>query len=388
MSLFNFAGIRFGSAKIPGFGESQSLLGNKFGYDILRYPIDIGSTDKGHYMVIHINEQRRTQFKNTPGPIGDLPTIYENRIQNNTPTLGSAVVSSGGGVKSLVDTIFGSGTTQGILNKIPNSILPSTTAFDLSYGFARTIQRTSDTIALYMPDTLAFTNQQSYSDVSIGGVIAALATGAASATDAIKNSNTGTEAAANVFQNLSPFVGAALGSQIGGDLFRVGFAAVTGLIQNPMIELIYTSPAFRTFRFEFMLYPRSETEAEEVQKIIDRLKFHQAPEIQKDTNGFFLIPPSEFDIKFYYNGVENPNIPKISTCVLESIDMDYAPNGFSAYESVGEPVPKLGRTGMPVAIRLGLNFKETEYLTKDNFASRARGNFATDLLNTFVKKVT
>jgi hypothetical protein len=29
--------------------------------------------------------------------------------------------------------------------------------------------------------------------------------------------------------------------------------------------------------------------------------------------------------------------------------------------------PKLGRTGMPVAIRLSLNFKETEIMTKDNF---------------------
>ena len=29
--------------------------------------------------------------------------------------------------------------------------------------------------------------------------------------------------------------------------------------------------------------------------------------------------------------------------------------------------PELGRTGMPVAIRLSLNFKETEIMTKDNF---------------------
>jgi hypothetical protein len=67
-----------------------------------------------------------------------------------------------------------------------------------------------------------------------------------------------------------------------------------------------------------------------------------------------------------YNGKENPNIPRISTCVLQSIDVDYAPNGFSAYEVPGEQALP-GRTGMPVAIRLSLNFKETEILTKANY---------------------
>jgi hypothetical protein len=118
-----------------------------------------------------------------------------------------------------------------------------------------------------------------------------------------------------------------------------------------------------------------------VQKILNRLQFHQAPEINTDSNGFFLVPPSEFDIQFYYNGKENPNIPKISTCVLETIDVDYAPNGFSAYEVMGENVPGVGRTGMPVAIRLSLQFKETEYLLKDHFGGKRSTNFTSFLGN-------
>jgi hypothetical protein len=54
---------------------------------------------------------------------------------------------------------------------------------------------------------------------------------------------------------------------------------------------------------------------------------------------------------------------------LETIDIDYAPNGFSAYEVPGQTQPSLGETGMPVGIRLSLQFKETEILTKDNFSS-------------------
>lgn len=131
-----------------------------------------------------------------------------------------------------------------------------------------------------------------------------------------------------------------------------------------MLEVIYSSPELRSFRFDFMLYPRSEEEAVEVMNIISRFRFHQAPEYMQNSGGFFLIPPSEFDIKFYYNGQENPNIPKIQTCVLETIDIDYAPNGFSAYEVPQETFPSEGRTGTPVAMRLSLAFRETEIITK------------------------
>jgi hypothetical protein len=115
-----------------------------------------------------------------------------------------------------------------------------------------------------------------------------------------------------------------------------------------------------------MFYPRSEKEALDVQKIIQRLKFHQAPEIMTGTAGYFMVPPSEFDIEFYYNGEVNPNISPISTCALTGVAVDYAPNGFRSYEVPGENTPELGKTGMPVAIRLDLTFREMEIMTKFN----------------------
>ena len=154
---------------------------------------------------------------------------------------------------------------------------------------------------------------------------------------------------------------------IAGEVGALGAFAATGVVTNPMLELLYTSPSFRSFQFDFFFYPRDEREALEVQKIIERLKFHQAPEISGSFGKGFLIPPSEFDIRFYYNGAQNPNIPQISTCVLEDININYAPNGFSAYEVPNENIPSLGRTGMPVSIQLTLQFKEVTYLTKEDF---------------------
>ena len=64
----------------------------------------------------------------------------------------------------------------------------------------------------------------------------------------------------------------------------------------------------------------------------------------------------------------------MTTSVLTNIDVNYAPNGWSAYEVPGENQPSLGRTGMPVAIQVTLQFQETTYLTKQDFNSgRSQG---------------
>jgi hypothetical protein len=71
--------------------------------------------------------------------------------------------------------------------------------------------------------------------------------------------------------------------------------------------------------------------------------------------GRYLIPPSEFDIEFQFNGQKNPNIPKIATCVLENIDINYTSSGtWTTFDD-----------GLPVEIYLQLNFKEVEMITKD-----------------------
>ena len=143
--------------------------------------------------------------------------------------------------------------------------------------------------------------------------------------------------------------------------------AATGRVENPMLEMVYKTPAFRDFQFDFLFYPRDEREALEVQKIIKKLTYHQAPELLEGAGGF-LVPPSEFDIQFYYNGAQNPNIPTVGTCILKNIQVNYAPNGFTAYEIPGENAPALGRTGMPVSIQLSLTFQEVVILTKSDLA--------------------
>lgn len=403
MAIFTLTDIKFKGT--PGNKGASQILESRYLTDTMRYPIDIGNTDQGHYMVIHINQQTRTQFG--LGTTTDLPTIFDNpenkALTEVTQGVGAAfqgligsfqeALASPDNISDTLDSetikrmisstsnAFGVPveSLEGLYNKIvggAKSITSGTAASAVSMAKRlstgkgiRTIERTTRTIALYMPDTLNFTHDQTYSRLNLGGGLFGLLGAGVEAGKSIANASGDQRNAVlnQMGRNLTPFIASQLARGF-GDAGVALFASATGTVVNPQLELIYTSPDFRQFRFDFMFYPRSEKEAIEVQSILETLKFHQAPEVLNQGDGglggFFLVPPSEFDIKFYYNGSINPNIPEISTCVLTQIDTDYAPNGFAAYEKPTKLKPSLGGTGMPVAIRLSLQFMETQIITK------------------------
>lgn len=320
---------------------NDSLIGNEssYGYNFLKYPQDIGTPTKNHYVVFFINQQDKTQFGGSgTSPVeGVRPTAVQNRIDAGTAS---------------------------------NP--------DAELNIAQATKRTSGAVCLYMPDTLAFDGNQSYSEIALGDSVAgAFASGAFSLADAARSeaakkgvSNPMSSVLGGLADQVSKAASSAATSKgISGteELRKAAMQAKIGIATNPMMELIYSKPEFRSFRFDFMFYPRNSKESEDAQKIVELFKFHFSPEILKSSNGYFLVPPSQFDIKFYYNGAENPNIEQTTTAVMTSISCDYAPNGWAAYELPGSPKPGLGATGSPVAIRLTMNFKEIEYKTKDHY---------------------
>ena len=415
MPLFGFADISFNKGSPVRKGPLASLVGSDFETSTLRYPIDLGSFDKGHYVVFYIREQKNTssQFqtgryasevgesgfsnvtKFTPVSVQSalqnpqaLATNFGNelmgKINSGLNQINQATGGSLGGITSQISKAAG-GAVGGIVGGVNNLFGQAGLSFGGSSGqttavldqsikrisnksFIKTTRLTKDAIALYMPDTLLFNYSQSYDQISPGKELVAQVAGAGRAAIEAYEQGGVSGAAGSVLksgaeaatQAVVGAAGQALGSQGSA---QVALAAL-GRVQNPMLEMIYQSPNFRTFQFDFLFYPRDEREAIEVQRILERFRFHQAPE---RLEGGFLIPPAEFDIKFYYRGEENNNIPQISTCVLTTIDMNYAPNGWSAYEVPGENNPSLGRTGMPVAIQLTLQFQEVTYLTKEDF---------------------
>jgi len=408
MSLFGLGDITFNKNNTKGFGPLSALEGTKFEQNTFRYPIDIGNYDKGHYMVFYIREQSETQFKGAQAGEYDIPVqakggnisnistqfggIVNGKIQNGLDQINSATGGSLSQIKNLASNSIG-----GVLDKVKSGIgnifgqskifkgnSESTQAIiDTSIkkiskkGLVSQLRKTNlttDAVALYMPDTLMFTHSQEYSGLTPGKELIGQAATAAGQSILGKDFDIG-QLKGIATQKGAEFISKLTGGQATAQL---GAFAATGGVVNPMLELLYSSPAFRTFQFDFAFYPRDEKEAMEVQKIIERFRFHQAPEIQTTASGLqtgLLIPPSEFDIKFYYGGSQNPNIPPIGTCVLTTIDVNYAPNGFSAYEIPGELEASRGRTGMPTAINLTLQFQETTYLTKEDFRDDREDGF-------------
>lgn len=373
MGIFNLTDVRV-SSDPSRIGVGKRLTGQgSYDSNIYRYPLDIGNTDKGHYIVFHINVQDETKWGYAY--TGDRPTIFE---RGGIPPLYKNVGTTGGIVTDGVTTLYKGFKKVGQDLDIKDSTkLQAITEEGAKIGetfiktfasgkTARSIKRTTDTVVLYMPDNgVTFTNSQAYSELSLQGTIAAVSAGGSSLKDLL-HQGVSTELFGKALGNIAPYLLSMAANKDGTT--KALFAAGTGFVQNPMLEIIYSSPAFRTFTFDFMMYPRSKKESEEMMKLIERLRFHQAPEIHRQFNGFFMVPPSEFDIKFYCNGAENPNIDRISTCVLESITVDYAPNGFTAYEVPGEFTPTVGGTGAPVAVQLSLQFKELQVLTKDDYS--------------------
>lgn len=384
MPLFGLGDIKFNKDSSLIKGPLASLAQSPFTTNTLKYPLDIGAPDKGHYMMIYIRKQKNTQVVDVPeqsATTSATTNIFKNTNVNISESIKSSV---GGQIGSTIanqvgklDNLTG-GTISGIATGVKNAftsigrntptilsgsseatqsiINRNVKSLQSNGGKLSQTTLTSDVVALYMPDTLQFDFKQNYDELSLTSGIGGLA-GVAVAEQIEAGGNT---------EKMKDAVKAALGrigQSIAGDIGRAGAFLSTGVVINPMLEVIYNSPSFRSFDYVFKFYPRTEREAVEVQKIINLLQFHQAPEIKTDGSQTLLIPPSEFDIKFYYAGKENDNIPKIGTCVLRTIQINYAPNGWAAYEVPGQNAT-IGGTGMPVAIEMVLSFQEITYLTK------------------------
>ena len=394
MSIFNILDVKYTKDDARVFDPLQNSASGRGNYsDNLRYPIDLGSADKSHYVFFTIFQQEDTAFplKFTSGLSAGQQDIQ--RIMDTGGTVVGEVAAQTVQTANRIETAVASEIKNSqigqvytsIMNKFKSSeigqtIVPvgraATDGFSqgvqstidrvesiTGQNFLRRIKKISNSIALYMPDTLAFNYNQSYTDVSMySGKFGQAAVGA-SALSQLKSGMSTEQVAKLVGSNMSPFLSGILNQKLGAPGSAIAAAAFGG-VQNPSLELLYTNPSFRDFQFDFMFYPRSEKEATEVYNIINDFKFHQAPEIKSGTAGFFLIPPSMFNIEFHYNGKVNENLPKISDCVLTGISVDYAPNGWAAYEVPGKLYAEQGATGSPVGTRMTLTFKETIIHTK------------------------
>lgn len=395
MSVFRLNEVSFNTRERFDRTDGGSMRDYKNNF--YRYPENLGSSEYNHYILFEIfvrdnisrdlggsgpasgdQEQpvsyairealAKTRGQNLSQVGSNLLSKFSSGVSNKITSSreaaeiqngGSGVINSSspkGGILSPVRNDRNS--SSGVSQESGGSLLKSavkTLTNELPRAF-NTLVRSRDTIALYMPDTLQFNYSHAYEDMKKNDLKGAAAlqfalSGANSVSS--KNFNNMTPFLAETLDKLGPTQGLAAGS--------LGYAV------NPNFEVIYSSTNLRTFQFDFLFYPKSESEALEVFRIIRAFKFHAAPEIKNLTAGRYLNAPSAFDISFHYNGITNPNLPRIATCVCTNVSVDYAPNGWSAYETGNERglSPRIGETGTPVATRMTLEFREMTMITKE-----------------------
>lgn len=237
------------------------------------------------------------------------------------------------------------------------------TAVVESIKLTRKTKRAKAFISLYMPDTINQTLVNQYDEVSMTAALgkAGLAGAAGQSLASTAGNMTGLRAglggggvaddvgglaeAAGALAEASGNFGAGIGDAL---LFSAGLA------QNPQVELLFKTIKNRDFQFDFKFIPKNPAEAQEIRKIVQAFRFFGAPELPTAGTGRYFIPPSEFDITFMLGQAPNPNLPKLSTCVLEGVDVNYGSAGqWTAFQD-----------GMPVEISMVLKFKEVEIIHK------------------------
>ena len=345
---------------LPKTNSPVSLLqqSGKYTTKNFSFPIDVeaapGMGNQGHYMIFEINKQlgaklgfgtsesRASAERQMKQAQKQYAAETKTHVQQDYPDDPDEEYSSSVEVQA-------------------NRAVKNSTAF-----VKRRPTVTLDTaIALYMPPQVQVSYGADYVDTEIG-VGASIA---AAAYDDLQSD-----------KGMADVVNAGLkklGPELSDGLIRKALGAVDmipglegamevvemkrGFIRAPQMELAFKGIPKRAFSYDFKMMPKSAEEAEMIQKIILAFKTNMLPEMH-DNNARRLKMPSTFEIKYMYNGNDNPHLHKISTCVLESMNVSYGGDRYKTYEG-----------GVPVETSISLSFKEMDLITAEKAALSGGG---------------
>jgi len=198
------------------------------------------------------------------------------------------------------------------------------------------------TIALYMPQTIAFTSTINYGDLELGNIMGNVKL----VIDSIKK---GDFSAALDSANLQRFIPTETGRGIAQRTTNTTPAAYK--------DVLFEGIDYRTFNFTFKFTPRNASESELVKEICETFKYHSLPQSRSGTGSIASYNlPEEFVMRFYYKDKPNKFIDVVGLCALQSVQVTYGGDKFSTHKD-----------GSPVTTELVLTFRELELIEKNRF---------------------
>ena len=295
------------------------LRGSNFSKSQLSYPEDLQSADQGHYVQFFINEQENAN-----------------------------ITFSGGSPSSAGGTSYGGGGGTSTL-----SVKRAPT------------KRISSSIALYMPAQVSLSQDAKYGEVEIGASTAAAIAAYKGYQDA-GNFSASAVSAMGAFGEVAKESGAealktALDAAASGAKASIDIGR--GKVTNNRMEMVFEGISRRSFSFSFKMMPKSESEARNVDRIVNTFRFYMAPSFDgpPDSSRTFIVPAT-FDIEYYFSAGPNRFLNRIATSVLESCNVTYGGERVQFFR------PTTGVNGAgapPVETNIELQFKELEVITRE-----------------------
>ena len=320
------------------FAKIESETGAKAN-QVLTFPEDLGSTDQGHFIMFFINEQANANVE-----FGSSKKISRYSFDEDGGSTRIPISGEVGAIKQ---------------NEI-NEQMGQTTN---SVKRAPTVRLTKS-IAMYMPAQVSVSQDLQYEDTDIGALAGLIntvgtdfnRTGSFEKTyqnlvETNQIQDAGVKALQTTLDAVAPGAKAAVEIEAGK------------VISNRM-EMVFKGLGKRSFSFQFTLMPKSENEANIAKAIVDNFRFYSAPSFEGDVSSSrTFIVPATFDIEYRINqGIKNSYLNRISTCVLEKVDVSYGGERVAFFRPNTEGAP-------PVQTSITLNFKELEVITRERIAA-------------------
>ena len=334
-----------GGINIPGgiFGGPLSDLEGGDGTFFYKYPRDLESSTKAHAVDFTIQEISEVQLETL---VNDFQEVVTSVANGSAANQGLDLIESGyNAVSGLATKVWDAGTGVGsiasnfagavneIIGAAPGVLRGGADYYEKA-GKYLTEQKYKNIghISLYMPEAFNVTSAATYDDsVSV-----------ASALGSIPLLGKLVKSATNIAEGA------------GNDAFKVALNRA-GYVFNPQKQVLFQGIEFRHFSMSFTFTPYSQAEAEQVRQIIEKFRMYAAP--KKNTQigqNMFWVPPAIFQIDFRMNGTHNKHLPKLQDCVINSIDVNYAPNGWTTHTD-----------GAPVQTTMTIEFQETALVGRD-----------------------
>ena len=357
-----------------------SNLGSKYSTQNLRFPRDVENPDvgignHGHYILFSINTQERAKLRTSALGSGGSRVDDITRDANIPAFINNWDVVSGSYKKVAADNEIAKRLNDNFrANQKTDPIALRTgvapqTALDSGYqakGSTIKIKRAptkrlKTQIAMYMPQQVNVTYGANFTDTEMGALTEealnaynnAIGGRFRSAFENVLNMDQG------IAEQLQKGLLASIGVIPGFGGAREAFEAKEGAIISDRLELAFKGITKRVFQYTFKMIPKNAQEADEIRKIVFAFKANMLPEfVGGNRAGRRLVVPNTFDISYMYVGAENDYLHKISTCVLENMNVTYGGDRYKTFEGREDGAP-------PVETTITLNFKEMELITRE-----------------------